>query len=133
MIGEANRFMIGTRLGTTALLLGLGLVLASCGGAANGGGFAGYVSDHWPHWAGGMPDDVPPRPGTPGYEAFIAHSEGQPGATQSIPAAAPALAGQPAAGTTAAPVKPGVQPATAAAAPPLQDSRNSSVTGGGLY
>ena len=118
--------MIGKRLCTAASLFALGVTLASCGGAANGGGFAGYVSDHWPHWAGGMPDDVPPRPGTPGYAAFIAHSEG--GATQSIPAASPAVAGQPAASVAA--VRPGLQPAATAAAPPPQ---NSSVTSGGLY
>jgi hypothetical protein len=45
----------------------LALPLASCSTVS------GVVSDHWPHWAGGMPDDVPPRPGAPGYEEFIAH------------------------------------------------------------
>jgi hypothetical protein len=56
--------MIPKRLFKTAILLGLGLNLASCGG---------FVADHWPHWAGGMPADVPPRPGAPGYADFIAH------------------------------------------------------------
>lgn len=49
------------------LILGLGLLLGSCSS------ISGFVADHWPHWAGGMPSDVPPRPGTPGYDEFIAH------------------------------------------------------------
>ena len=35
--------------------------LASC---------AGHVSDYIPTWAGGPPKDLPPRPGTPEYDAF---------------------------------------------------------------
>jgi len=62
------------------LVLCLGLGLGSCAP------FAGIVSDHWPHWAGGLPDDVPPRPGTPGYEEFIAHA--QPNKDAAAPAAA---------------------------------------------
>jgi hypothetical protein len=58
--------MIPKQLFKAAILLGLGLNLASCGG---------FVADHWPHWAGGMPADVPPRPGTPGYADFIAHGK----------------------------------------------------------
>jgi hypothetical protein len=60
--------------------LSLGLTLGSCSS------FSGYVADHWPRWAGGMPDDVPPRPGAPGYEEFIAH--GQPGNVAAKPVAA---------------------------------------------
>jgi hypothetical protein len=52
---------------TPIVVLGLGLLLGSCGTVS------GVVADHWPHWAGGMPDDVPPRAGAPGYEEFIAH------------------------------------------------------------
>jgi len=55
-----------------------------------------------------MPKDVPPRPGAPGYEEFIAHPQRQGAA---VPGA-PAQAGAPAApGTT------GTAPATATAAP----------------
>jgi hypothetical protein len=52
----------------------------------------------WPHWAGGEPAGVPPRPGQPGYEEFIAHGQ----ASQN-PAAAPGAA-QPASGGAAVPV-----------------------------
>ena len=60
------------------------------------------MSNYWPHWAGGEPSDLPPRPGEPGYEEFIAHKGTQPDTTT---AAAPtdktaAQAGQPAPGGT---------------------------------
>jgi len=58
-------------------VLCLGFALGSCGS---------YVADHWPHWAGGLPGDVPPRPGAPGYEEFIAH--GQAAKQAATPAAA---------------------------------------------
>ena len=61
-------------------VLFLSLTLCSCSS------FSGYVADHWPRWAGGMPDDVPPRPGTPGYDEFVAH--GQPGNVAAKPPAA---------------------------------------------
>jgi hypothetical protein len=65
---------------TATALLCLGLTLGGCSS------FSGFVADHWPRWAGGMPDDVPPRPGTPGYEEFIAH--GQPSNNAARPASA---------------------------------------------
>ena len=65
-------------LAATALL-GLGLALGSCSSVA------GSVADHWPYWAGGMPNDVPPRPGAPGYDEFIAHERAKTDAT--MPAA----------------------------------------------
>jgi hypothetical protein len=58
-----------------ALLLGLGL--GSCTQVS------GSISDHWPHWAGGEPNGLPPRPGTPGYNEFISH--GQSGADATTP------------------------------------------------
>ena len=60
--------MTHKRLVKAAIVLGLGLNLASCGG---------FVADHWPHWAGGLPDGVPPRPGAPGYAEFTAHGQAQ--------------------------------------------------------
>jgi hypothetical protein len=70
--------MIVKRHIAVAILLSLGPVLGSCSG------FAGSVADNWPHWAGGMPADVPPRPGAPGYNEFIAHGQGGPDPTNSI-------------------------------------------------
>ena len=55
----------------SALLVIAGLALASCSSVSN------FTSDHWPTWAGGMPKDVPPRPGSPGYDEFLVHQQGK--------------------------------------------------------
>jgi len=81
--------------------------------------FAGYVADHVPHWAGGLPPDAPPRPGAPGYEDFIAHGE---------PAQAPAT---PPSSTDASPAaaSTGAIPSTAAAmSEPHFQARNAKPT-----
>ena len=77
------------RLVGAAMLFGSALALSGCG--------AGTVADMWPHWAGGEPAGLPPRPGQPGYEEFIAHGQPSPNA-----AVAPAPAQQALGGTTAA-------------------------------
>jgi hypothetical protein len=94
----------------TAAFVGLclGLVLGACSSTS------GYVSDHWPHWAGGMPEGVPPRPGAPGYDEFIAHQQAAHDASN------PAVTG----GTP-----PMAQPAPAAVSPP----NDAAVARGGLY
>ena len=56
------------------------LVLAGC--ALSGCGtinekLAAGVSDAIPAWAGGMPADAPPRPGTARYEAYMREREKQ--------------------------------------------------------
>ncbi len=53
------------------LVLLSGLALGSCASVS------ATVSDHWPTWAGGLPKDVPPRPGTPGYDEFMVHQQGK--------------------------------------------------------
>ncbi len=53
------------------LVLLSGLALGSCASVS------ATVSDNWPTWAGGLPKDVPPRPGTPGYDEFIVHQQGR--------------------------------------------------------
>ena len=122
--------MAPRRLITAATLLGFGLSLASCGG---------FVADHWPHWAGGMPADVPPRPGAPGYGEFIAHGQAAPEVKQQPPAAADIQgAVQPGAATPAAAVSaPAASPPSAAAvraaAPDGDVTQDSSVVNGGLY
>ncbi|HTZ37700.1 MAG TPA: hypothetical protein VMB84_16840 [Stellaceae bacterium] len=90
---------------TAALLLSL--ALAACTG------FANTVSDNWPTWAGGMPKDVPPRPGTPGYEEFIAHQQ-----SRAVTPTPSAEAAQATPGSAAAPPPTGSAPPPAAAAPP---------------
>ncbi len=102
----------------------LALLLASCGT------FSGFVSDHWPHWAGGMPDDVPPRPGAPGYDEFIAHKQD----AKDAPAATPMPTPTPVAQQVTAPADPAAAPVPrqnppSAAAP----SADQNAGQGGLY
>ena len=110
-----------------AVLIGLSPLIGSCGGASESG-VSGFVADHWPHWAGGMPEDVPPRPGAPGYDEFIAHGQ----ADQAAAKPPPPAAGKPvasAAATTSAQPAPAVQVAPSDNNP----SEDSSVVKGGLY
>jgi hypothetical protein len=85
--------------------------------------FAGFVADHWPHWAGGLPSDAPPRRGAPGYGDFIGHGE----AAKDAPAA-PAADNKARTPTTPA------QAGTAQAAAPVAPAPNDPTVGqGGLY
>lgn len=51
----------------------LALSLAGCG-TVNEKLSAG-MGDYVPQWAGGLPADAPPRPGTPQYEAYMKERE----------------------------------------------------------
>ena len=106
------------RLVKAAIVLGLGLNLASCGG---------FVADHWPHWAGGLPDGVPPRPGTAGYTEFVAHG-------QAKPEAVPAVGQIGTRETTAAQATPVTSAGPVHPAMPEDDHfQDTSVVNGGLY
>jgi hypothetical protein len=123
--------MIAKRLGAAGALLCLAAMLGACAP------FSGFVADHWPHWAGGLPSDVPPRPGTPGYDDFVAH--GEPAQNTAAPnAAAPASAPSPDAASGAPPAAKGAatgtipQNSTAATGAPQFKARNSKVQIGRL-
>jgi len=58
---------------TVAALSLAGLVLAACGTVNER--IAAGVSDAFPAWAGGMPADAPPRPGTAKYDEFMRERE----------------------------------------------------------
>jgi hypothetical protein len=126
--------MIPKRLFKTAILLGLGLNLASCGG---------FVADHWPHWAGGMPADVPPRPGAPGYADFIAHGKPEQAKPEQakqdvVNSASPqqpvAAAAQTSLEQSPATQRPLTSNAEIRGVTPQEDlSRDPSVVNGGLY
>ena len=137
--GTANPALNMTmkRVITAVLVLGLGQVLTSCGGAAGDGGLSGYVADHWPHWAGGLPPDVPPRPGSPGYTEFISHGGADPNAAAEASAVQPkpVQTTAPAGSAQAAQAEPASAPApTAEAAPPDgRPAEDTSVVKGGLY
>ena len=97
---------MSTRFLAAAIVLGLGLTLGSCGS---------FVADRWPHWAGGLPSDAPPRPGAPGYEEFVAHR----------PVNKDAATPEAAAGQSNAPA--------AAAVPGNRPADDRSAVEGGLY
>jgi hypothetical protein len=42
-----------------------GLLVGSCSSVGP------FVGDNLPAWAGGLPAGTPPRPGTPGYDAYL--------------------------------------------------------------
>ena len=48
------------------------LALASCATGPTKLPDPGPMIDHIPHWLGGEPEGIPPRPGTPEYEAWQA-------------------------------------------------------------
>jgi hypothetical protein len=131
--------MIIKRLIVVGVALFLGLPLGSCGGAAGDGGFSGYVADHWPHWAGGLPADAPPRPGAPGYNDFIAHGGADPSAAKEAATGQGPAAAQKTAPETAgqrAQVTPVTTPSPTGEAPPPPDANppeDPSVVKGGLY
>ena len=103
--------MMVKRLYVAMMGLGLGLSLGSCAPVA------GFTADHWPHWAGGLPAGTPPRPGTPGYDDYVAHRQAE--TEPAKPAATGAVANAP-----AAPAPAGVEP---------QSDDDRPVARGGLY
>jgi hypothetical protein len=104
--------MIVQRLCPVLIVLCLGSFLGSCGSVSS------FTSDHWPHWAGGEPNGVPPRPGEPGYDEYIAHQQSNP------PPAKPTAANVPPAAQAAPP---------AAAAQPAPAEDDAAAARGGLY
>ncbi|HEY2530973.1 MAG TPA: hypothetical protein VGJ20_24080 [Xanthobacteraceae bacterium] len=117
--------MIVKRLLAAAMMIALGISLGACST------FSGFVADHWPHWAGGMPDDVPPRPGAPGYAEFISHGGVDKDAAQSAsPGQKPAAPDQTAASSE--PKAPGQAP-TQPDRPADGGANDGSVLHGGLY
>jgi hypothetical protein len=65
-------------MSTGSRLFALSLALLTCGlggcGTINANLAAG-VSDTLPQWAGGLPPDAPPRPGSAKYEEFMRERE----------------------------------------------------------
>jgi hypothetical protein len=64
------------------LVLGSAL-LASCSSTG------AYIGDNLPLWAGGLPKGTPPRPGSPGYDAYLREISGDHTATAAQPTAQP--------------------------------------------
>ena len=85
------------RLGIILTIMLPALSLGGCGTINEK--LAAGMSDAIPQWAGGLPRDAPPRPGTTEYDAFMQERErkrlepaaarddaGKPGASSSEPA-----------------------------------------------
>jgi hypothetical protein len=71
--------------------------LAACGCSSINERIGPGIGDALPHWAGGLPADVPPRRGTPEYDAYMKEQERKrlepapTNANASAPAASPGL------------------------------------------
>jgi hypothetical protein len=63
-----------------------GVLLASCSSTG------AYIGDTLPEWAGGLPKGTPPRPGSPGYEAYLREIHGGDRPTTAPPSEAQAYA-----------------------------------------
>lgn len=110
------------------------IALLVCLGLGSCASFSGFVSDHWPTWAGGMPNDIPPRPGAPGYDQFLVHQSGKDAAAAAPAASAPSVTS--AANASAQPA-PAVAPAEGAnmQAVPVRNlpPNDQAAVQGGLY
>lgn len=118
--------MTAKRLVAGVLACSFGLTLGACASTSD------FVSDHWPHFAGGEPNDVPPRPGSPGYRTYTEHGQPAEGG------AAPAASAQPATGAVTPEFAarqsgggPQQPPAGAATAPAQRPASAAPPPGGG--
>jgi hypothetical protein len=78
-----------------AISLLLGVMVPGLSGCSSIGP---VVGDALPEWAGGLPKDVPPRPGTPEYDEYrrrLTEPKAAPPASQEQGQAAPAAATPP--------------------------------------
>jgi hypothetical protein len=117
--GRGERGDVLVRALARTIVLLLGLALGACGSVS------GFVSDHWPTWAGGEPNGVPPRPGAPGYAEFMARQQ-----SKAVPATVQ--------GTASAPPGAGATPAvenvnTQAVPSPAPRVNDQGAVEGGLY
>ena len=69
------------------------LMAGSLGGCGSISSFvAGSMGDYIPAWAGGLPADAPPRPGTPQYEEWLKQHPQQGEAAKGTSGVAPSSA-----------------------------------------
>jgi hypothetical protein len=92
--------LVRTRVCAAVAIMALSIGLGGCSS------FSGFVADNWPHWAGGMPNDVPPRPGAPGYDEFVAHGKAKASASTPEAKSEPVFAVRPATGEAKAAPRP---------------------------
>jgi hypothetical protein len=70
--------MTGSKLRKLALLLASALLAGTlCGCASINEKMSASMGDYIPQWAGGLPPDAPPRPGTAKYDEYMKERERQ--------------------------------------------------------
>ncbi len=75
------------------LLTAVTLLAASLGGCGSISSFvAGSMGDLIPAWAGGLPADAPPRPGTEKYDDWLRQQQAQQAAQDAANGVAPSSA-----------------------------------------
>jgi len=57
------------KLAAVAVVIGAGCTLGGCGSISDA--LSHVIADNLPAWAGGLPENAPPRPGDPRYEEFM--------------------------------------------------------------
>lgn len=67
LLGEAMSRDHKQRAYKAATLIALCLIVPLTAGCSS---ISGVVADAFPHWAGGLPADAPPRPSDPRYEEY---------------------------------------------------------------
>jgi hypothetical protein len=60
----------------SAMMIAVALLLSGCGAISSS--LSEKLADSIPHWAGGLPPDVPPRPNDPRYADYLAKLQGKP-------------------------------------------------------
>ena len=75
-MGSSRQFAMSSSYTSSSRRIALGIVFAllacSLGGCGSISSFlAGSMGDYIPAWAGGLPADAPPRPGTAKYDEWI--------------------------------------------------------------
>jgi hypothetical protein len=59
-----------------SLIIAVALMACGLGGCGTiNGHLANGAGDYIPQWLGGLPPDVPPRPGTPQYDEYVREKE----------------------------------------------------------
>jgi hypothetical protein len=58
-----------------SMIIAAAVSLSGCG--AINSSLSATVADSIPHWAGGLPPDVPPRPSDPKYADYLAKLKGK--------------------------------------------------------
>jgi hypothetical protein len=102
-----------------AVIVAAGLTLGGC--SSINGALSNAVADNLPQWAGGLPENAPPRPGHPKYEEFMQAQMAKRLDADSVQQTAKPTSKQ------TPPTRPPQPAAAAAAQPPMRAQTNGQV------